>query len=138
MAARRAAVVVLPVARGPVTKIAGSSPTQLVEERVDGASQVVHRLRLPLCRISEYHSDAAVDATLPQSGRVIAGQPRGRSTDERAGGACAQLPVGAPEAPHHVPDRPEYGWYATVFGWLAPFYLGGAGDALFAGSMANL
>ena len=39
---------------------------------------------------------------------------------------------------HPVPDRSEYGWYATAFGWLAPLYLGGAGVLLFAGWTANV
>jgi hypothetical protein len=38
---------------------------------------------------------------------------------------------------HPVPDRSEYGWYATVYGWFALFF-GGAGVLLFAGWTANL
>ncbi len=51
---------------------------------------------------------------------------------------AAQLLPAFTDPDHAVPDRSEYGWYATVFGWLAPFYLGGVGVVLFAGWTANL
>lgn len=39
---------------------------------------------------------------------------------------------------HTQPDRSEYGWYETVFGWLAPLYLGPTGVPLLVGWTANL
>jgi hypothetical protein len=51
---------------------------------------------------------------------------------------AAQLLPAFTDPGHPVPDRSEYGWYATALGWLAPVYLGGAGVPLFAGWTANL